>query len=65
MASDLNVTVNQDGNLDYLARQGVLLLNTSLTVRQHQANSHSGKGWEIFTDNCIKLLNEQKLIPSV
>ena len=59
MASDLNVTVNQDGNLDYLARQGVLLLNTSLTVRQHQANSHSGKGWEIFTDNCIKLLNEQ------
>ena len=59
MSSDLNVTVNQDGNLDYLAKQGVLLLNTSLTVRQHQANSHSGKGWEIFTDNCIKLLNEQ------
>ena len=59
MSSDLNVIVNQDGNLDYLAKQGVLLLNTSLTVRQHQANSHSGKGWEIFTDNCIKLLNEQ------
>lgn len=59
MASDLNVTINQDGNLDYLARQGVLLLNTSLSVREHQANSHANRGWEIFTDNCIKLLNEQ------
>ena len=59
MASDLNVEVKQDGNLDYLAKQGVLLLNTSLTVREHMANSHSKKGWEIFTDNCIKLLNEQ------
>lgn len=58
MESDLNVKVNQDGNLDYLASQGVLLLNTSLTVREHQANSHSNKGWEIFTDNIIKLLNE-------
>ena len=61
MASDLNVEVKQDGNLDYLAKQGVLLLNTSLTVREHMANSHSKKGWEIFTDNCIKLLNEQNL----
>lgn len=59
MESDLNVKVNQDGNLDYLASQGVLLLNTSLTVREHLANSHSNKGWEIFTDNTIKLLNEQ------
>ena len=59
MATDLNVEVNQDGNLDYQAAQGVLLLNTSLTVREHQANSHSNKGWEIFTDNAIKLLNEQ------
>lgn len=59
MESDLNVKVNQDGNLDYLASQGVLLLNTSLTVREHLANSHSNKGWEIFTDNVIKLLNEQ------
>ena len=58
MESDLNEKVNQDGNLDYLAKQGVLLLNTSLTVREHQANSHSNKGWEIFTDNIIKLLNE-------
>ena len=59
MASDLNVEVNQDGNLEYLARQGVLLLNTSLTVREHQANSHSKFGWQEFTDNCIKLINEQ------
>lgn len=59
MESDLNVKVQQDGNLDYLAKQGVLLLNTSLTVREHMANSHANKGWEIFTDNCIKLLNEQ------
>lgn len=59
MESDLNVNVNQDGNLDYLAAQGVLLLNTSLTVREHLANSHSNKGWEVFTDNAIKLLNEQ------
>lgn len=57
--SDLKVKINQDGNLDYLAKQGVLLLNTSLTVREHMANSHSNKGWEIFTDNCIKLLNAQ------
>ena len=59
MASDLNVEVNQDGNLEYLARQGVLLLNTSLTVREHQANSHSKFGWQEFTDNCIILINEQ------
>ena len=59
MESDLKVKINQDGNLDYLAKQGVLLLNTSLTVREHMANSHSNKGWEIFTDNCIKLLNAQ------
>ena len=59
MSDDLNIKVNQDGNLDYLATQGVLLLNTSLTVREHLANSHSKKGWEIFTDNVIKLLNEQ------
>lgn len=59
MEDDLHVKVNQNGNLEYLAKQGVLLLNTSLTVREHMANSHANKGWEIFTDNCIKLLNEQ------
>lgn len=59
METDLQIKVQQDGNLEYLAKQGVLLLNTSLTVREHLANSHANHGWEIFTDNCIKLLNEQ------
>ena len=59
MESDLGVEVNQDGNLDYLARQGVLLLNTTLTVRNGEAYSHKGLGWDRFTDNVIKLLNEQ------
>ena len=57
ISSDLNVEVNQDGNLDYLANQGVLLLNTVLTVRDGQALSHQGFGWEIFTNNVISFLN--------
>lgn len=57
MSSDLGVEVNQDGNLDYLAKQGVLLLNTILSVRNGQALSHKAFGWEIFTDNVIKYLN--------
>lgn len=59
MSSDLGLSVNQDGNLEYLARQGVLLLNTTLTVREGKASSHFGKGWETFTDNIIKLINEK------
>ena len=58
MESDLGIKVKQDGNLDYLARQGVLLLNTVLTVRKGEAFSHKDYGWQIFTDNVIKLLNE-------
>lgn len=58
MESDLNVKINQDGNLDYLAKQGVLLLNTVLTVEEGKAFSHKNKGWEIFTDNVIKELNK-------
>ena len=46
-------------DLTLWARQGVLLLNTVLTVRAHQANSHHGKGWEEFTDAAIRALNEQ------
>ena len=57
MSTDLNARINQDGNLEYLARQGVLLLNTTLTVREGEAASHFGKGWEILTDNVIKELN--------
>lgn len=48
------------GDLTRWARQGVLLLNTALTVRAGQANSHSGMGWEIFTDRIIELLNERE-----
>jgi uracil-DNA glycosylase len=42
------------------AKQGVLLLNTSLTVRRGQANSHQGKGWEILTNEIIKLLSKRE-----
>ncbi len=48
------------GDLTGWARQGVLLLNTVLTVREHMANSHKGKGWEQFTDGVIKKISEQK-----
>ena len=50
---------NLTGVLVPWARHGVLLLNTALTVRAHQAGSHSGKGWEIFTDRIIELLAER------
>ena len=46
-------------NLEKWARQGVLLLNTVLTVRAHQANSHRGIGWEEFTDAAIQVLDQQ------
>ncbi|MBQ4544177.1 MAG: uracil-DNA glycosylase [Oscillospiraceae bacterium] len=50
----------ESGNLTRWAKQGVLLLNTALTVRSGQANSHSGKGWEIFTDCIIEKLNARE-----
>lgn len=50
----------QNGYLQRWADQGVLLLNTVLTVREHQANSHKGKGWEIFTDRVISLLDQRE-----
>lgn len=50
----------ESGDLTRWAEQGVLLLNTALTVRAGEANSHSGKGWEIFTDSVIKRLNERE-----
>ena len=58
MSSDLGININQDGNLDYLAKQGVLLLNTTLTVRDGKAFSHKDFGWDIFTDNVISLINK-------
>lgn len=60
LKDDLGIPPAKTGNLTPWAKQGVLLLNTSLTVRAHEANSHSGKGWEIFTDSVISLLSERK-----
>ncbi len=59
--SDLGVkTKNTNGNLENWARQGVLMLNATLTVRAAQAGSHQNKGWENFTDAVVKILSEQK-----
>lgn len=55
----LGCYIPNNGFLEKWARQGVLLLNTSLTVRKDMANSHSGKGWEILTDAIIKKLNSR------
>ena len=52
--------IPKTGFLEKWAKQGVLLLNTSLTVRANLANSHSNIGWQIFTDRIIELLNERK-----
>ncbi len=56
---DLGCDIPNNGYLVKWAKQGVLMLNTVLTVRAHMANSHHGKGWEEFTDAAIKALNEQ------
>lgn len=57
--SDLGCYIPNNGYLKKWADQGVLLLNTSLTVRAGEANSHKNKGWEIFTDKIISLINEK------
>lgn len=53
LKSDLGVTPPEHGNLEHWARQGVLLLNNSLTVEAGQAGSHAGRGWEAITDACV------------
>ena len=59
--SDLGTAVSTErGDLTGWAEQGVLLLNATLTVRAHQAGSHQGKGWELFTDAAIRALSEQR-----
>lgn len=58
--SDLGIPVPQSGNLTRWARQGVLLLNATLTVEAHRAASHQGKGWETFTDAVIHKLAEER-----
>ena len=60
LETDLGCTVPNNGCLEPWARQGVLLLNTVLTVQAHRANSHRDKGWEIFTDKIISLLNQRE-----
>ena len=57
---DLKKPVPASGNLERWARQGVLLLNATLTVRAHQAGSHQKKGWERFTDRVIEIISEEK-----
>lgn len=57
--NDCGCYIPDNGCLEKWAKQGVLLLNTVLTVRAHQANSHRGIGWEQFTDAVIRVLNEQ------
>ncbi len=56
---DLGCRIPNNGYLVKWAKQGVLMLNTVLTVRAHMANSHRGKGWEEFTDAAIRALNKQ------
>lgn len=58
--TDLGVPIPSTGNLQRWARQGVLLLNATLTVREHQAGSHQKRGWEQFTDAVISLLSQQR-----
>lgn len=59
LQTDLGCRIPNNGYLKKWADQGVLLLNTVLTVRAHQANSHQGKGWEQFTDAIIRAVNAQ------
>lgn len=58
--NDLSIPAPDHGTLIKWAEQGVLLLNTVLTVREGQPNSHKGKGWEQFTDHIISLLNQRE-----
>ncbi|WP_438976827.1 uracil-DNA glycosylase [Polaribacter sp.] len=60
ISTDLNKTYPKSGNLEMWAKQGVLLLNATLTVRAHEAGSHQKKGWETFTDEVIKQISNNK-----
>ncbi len=58
LQDELGIPPAQSGDLTKWARRGVLLLNTALTVRAYSANSHRGRGWEVFTDSVIKKLSD-------
>jgi uracil-DNA glycosylase len=60
LKDDCGCYIPNNGYLKKWADQGVLLLNTVLTVRAHQANTHAGRGWEQFTDAIIKIINDEK-----
>ena len=60
LESDLGYKPPRSGDLTKWAKEGVLLMNTALTVRAHEANSHANCGWSWFTDSVISLLSEQK-----
>lgn len=60
ISTEFGTPIPNSGNLERWARQGVLLLNATLTVREHQAGSHQGKGWETFTDAVIQKLAAEK-----
>lgn len=58
--ADMGIPIPTTGNLTRWAKQGVMLLNATLTVREHAAKSHQRRGWETFTDAVIKVLNDHK-----
>ena len=60
VAADIGTPSPASGNLDRWAEQGVLLLNAVLTVREHEAASHAGRGWERFTDAVVRAISERK-----
>ena len=60
VAADIGTPIPASGNLDRWAEQGVLLLNAVLTVREHEAASHAGRGWEQFTDAVVRKIAERK-----
>jgi uracil-DNA glycosylase len=62
LRDDIGIPIPGHGNLEAWARRGVLLLNTTLTVRAGQAASHQGKGWETFTDQVIRVVNEKPFV---
>lgn len=58
--ADLGIKIPESGNLEAWAKQGVMLLNATLTVRANQAGSHQNRGWESFTDTVIRALSDNK-----
>lgn len=60
VSDDIGTPIPRSGELDRWAEQGVLMLNAVLTVRAHNAASHAGRGWEIFTDAVVKAIAERK-----